>query len=112
MRTPMTDTTIPPPAGDTPPLLEIDGPRATLRLNRPSQHNRIDPADLAVLHAHLDSALAHPAVRVVVFAGSGPRTATWSRSRPPPCVRGSTASSPPDGQASHLHQLPAGTQGR
>lgn len=74
MRTPMTDTTIPPLAGDTPPLLEIDGPRATLRLNRPSQHNRIDPEDLPVLHAHLDSALAHPAVRVVVFAGSGPRT--------------------------------------
>ena len=28
---------------DSAPLLDIDGPRATLRLNRPSQHNRIDP---------------------------------------------------------------------
>lgn len=69
----MTDT-IPTPPVDTPPLLEIDGARATLRLNRPSQHNRIDPEDLAVLHAHLDTALAQPAVRLVVFVGSGPRT--------------------------------------
>jgi enoyl-CoA hydratase/carnithine racemase len=69
----MTDT-MPPSEVDTPPLLELDGARATLRLNRPSQHNRIDPEDLAVLHAHLDTALAQPAVRLVVFAGSGPRT--------------------------------------
>ncbi|MFZ4756583.1 MAG: enoyl-CoA hydratase/isomerase family protein [Burkholderiaceae bacterium] len=60
--------------GDTPPLLEIDGARATLRLNRPSQHNRIDPDDVAVMHAHLDAALARPEVRALVFAGSGVRT--------------------------------------
>jgi enoyl-CoA hydratase/carnithine racemase len=61
-------------APDTPPQLDIEGPRATLRLNRPSQHNRIDPDDIDVLHAHLDAALANPAVRAVVFVGSGPRT--------------------------------------
>jgi enoyl-CoA hydratase/carnithine racemase len=64
----------PPPAADTPPLLELDGPRATLRLNRPSQHNRLDPDDLPVLEAHLDAALARPETRVVVFAGNGSRT--------------------------------------
>jgi len=59
---------------DTPPLLEIDGPRATLRLNRPSQHNRIDPDDVPVMHAHLDTALTRPEVRALVFAGAGVRT--------------------------------------
>jgi len=63
-----------PPAPDTPPRLELDGPRATLRLNRPSQHNRLDPDDLPVLEAHLDAALARPETRVVVIAGNGPRT--------------------------------------
>jgi enoyl-CoA hydratase/carnithine racemase len=62
------------PLPDTPPLLDVDGPRATLRLNRPSQHNRIDPDDIDVLHAHLDAALADPSVRVVVVAGTGGRT--------------------------------------
>lgn len=59
---------------DTAPLLEIDGPRATLRLNRPAQHNRIDPDDIAVIHAHLDTVLAAPQVHALVIAGSGPRT--------------------------------------
>ena len=63
-----------PDASDTAPLLELDGARATIRLNRPSQHNRLDPDDIAVIHAHLDAALAAPAVRALVFAGSGPRT--------------------------------------
>jgi enoyl-CoA hydratase/carnithine racemase len=59
---------------DTPPLLEIDGPRATVRLNRPGHHNRIDPDDVALLERHLDLVLATPSVRAVVFAGAGPRT--------------------------------------
>jgi enoyl-CoA hydratase/carnithine racemase len=59
---------------DTAPQLILDGPRATIRLNRPSQHNRIDPDDIPVIEAHLDTAQAAPAVRAVVFAGSGPRT--------------------------------------
>jgi enoyl-CoA hydratase/carnithine racemase len=63
-----------PEGSDSPPLLDLQGACARITLNRPSQHNRIDPDDIAVLHAHLDSAQADPAVRVVVFAGHGPRT--------------------------------------
>jgi len=63
-----------PDVPDTAPLLELDGARATIRLNRPAEHNRLDPDDIAVVHAHLDAALAAPAVRALVFAGSGPRT--------------------------------------
>lgn len=59
---------------DTPPLLQIEGACARITLNRPSQHNRIDPGDIAVLQGHLDAAQADPAVRVVVFAGNGPKT--------------------------------------
>ena len=65
---------MPDTATDTPPLLTLAGPRATVRFNRPSQHNRIDPDDIPVIEAHLDAAQADPAVRAVVFAGSGPRT--------------------------------------
>lgn len=59
---------------DTSPLLDLNGACARITLNRPSQHNRIDPDDIAVLHAHLDTAQAHAEVRVVVFAGQGPKT--------------------------------------
>lgn len=66
----MTDTH----ATDSAPLLHIDGACATIRLNRPSQHNRIDPSDIQVLHAHLDAVQASPDVRVLVIAGNGPKT--------------------------------------
>lgn len=59
---------------DSAPLLQFDGACATIRLNRPSQHNRIDPADIPVLQAHLDATQANPDIRVVVIAGNGPKT--------------------------------------
>ena len=59
---------------DTAPLLQIEGACARIILNRPGQHNRIDPGDVAVLHDHLDAAQADPAVRTVVFSGNGPKT--------------------------------------
>lgn len=59
---------------DSPPLLERDGPRATLRLARPSEHNRMDPADLPVLMHHFDAVAADPAIRVLVVTGTGPKT--------------------------------------
>jgi enoyl-CoA hydratase/carnithine racemase len=55
----------------TTPLMTIDGARATIRLNRPAQHNRIEPADLGVLHETFERIDADPAVRVLVITGTG-----------------------------------------
>jgi enoyl-CoA hydratase len=54
------------------PVLTLDGARATIRLNRPDQHNRLEPADLAALTALLDDLEARPALRVLVLTGTGP----------------------------------------
>lgn len=56
------------------PQLEIDGPRATIRLCRPSEANRIDPSDLAILKAHLQAVIAASEVRVLVITGAGDKT--------------------------------------
>ena len=58
----------------TTPLLTIDGPRATLRLNRPREHNRMDPTDLPVLMAHFSQVASDPDVRVLVITGTGDKT--------------------------------------
>lgn len=54
------------------PTLEIDGGRATLRLQRPDKRNRIEPPDLVRLIELCDRIEADPAVRVVVLASEGP----------------------------------------
>ncbi|BBK40782.1 3-hydroxybutyryl-CoA dehydratase [Allostella vacuolata] len=62
------------PAVDQPasaPVLTIEGARATIRLNRPAQHNRIEPDDLRALMDHFSAAAADPAVRVLVLTGTG-----------------------------------------
>ncbi|MEJ1975308.1 MAG: enoyl-CoA hydratase/isomerase family protein [Acetobacteraceae bacterium] len=46
------------------PTLVIDGACATVRLNRPALHNRIEPEDLVELGRLLDQVDADPAVRV------------------------------------------------
>jgi methylglutaconyl-CoA hydratase len=56
------------------PDLSVSGPRATITLRRPEEHNRIDPADLGVLLGHFASVVADPAVRVLVITGLGDRT--------------------------------------
>jgi enoyl-CoA hydratase len=58
------------PASTT-PLLEIDGPRATIRLNRPKHLNRVQPEDLEVLLKLFDRIEADRAIRVVVLTGTG-----------------------------------------
>jgi enoyl-CoA hydratase/carnithine racemase len=58
----------------TAPSLHIDGARATIRLRRPQEHNRIDPSDLAVLLDHFEQARADKAVRVLVVTGTGHKT--------------------------------------
>ncbi|WP_207536823.1 enoyl-CoA hydratase/isomerase family protein [Sabulicella rubraurantiaca] len=53
------------------PILSVAGMRATIRLNRPSVHNRIQPEDLQTLIAHFAAIDADPAIRVVVITGTG-----------------------------------------
>ena len=59
---------------DAPPSLTIAGIVATIRFERPAEHNRIDPDDIPVLRRHLDAIAARQEVRAVVFAGAGNRT--------------------------------------
>lgn len=55
----------------TPPILSIANQRATIRLNRPAVHNRIEPEDLLTLSQHLTAIDANPGIRVVVLTGTG-----------------------------------------
>jgi enoyl-CoA hydratase len=53
------------------PLLEIDGARATIRLNRPRHLNRLQADDLAALLELFDRIEADPKIRVLVLTGTG-----------------------------------------
>src|SRR6476646_671979 len=53
------------------PVLEIDGARATIRLNRPRHLNRLQPDDLDALMALFDRIEADAAIRVLVLTGTG-----------------------------------------
>src|SRR4029077_9726284 len=55
-------------------LLTIDGPRATITLNDPAKHNRLDPAGLSRLRDAVEKADADPGVRVTVITGTGEKT--------------------------------------
>jgi enoyl-CoA hydratase/carnithine racemase len=55
----------------SPPILTVDGPRATVRLNRPKHLNRLQPGDLDALLAQFDQVEANPAIRVLVLTGTG-----------------------------------------
>lgn len=56
----------------TPPFLNTDGPLATIRLNRPEHHNRLEPEDLPVLESLFEQVNARDELRVLVIAASGP----------------------------------------
>ncbi len=56
----------------TPPFLETDGPLATIRLNRPEHHNRLEPEDLPILESLFEQIDAHVELRVLVIAAHGP----------------------------------------
>jgi enoyl-CoA hydratase/carnithine racemase len=60
-----------PAAAPSAPLLEIEGPRATIRLNRPKHLNRLQAEDLDVLLQLFDRIEAEQAVRVLVLTGTG-----------------------------------------
>src|ERR1700738_3797436 len=55
----------------SPPLLELNGARANIRLNRPKHLNRLQADDLDVLLKLFDRIEADPAVRVLVLTGTG-----------------------------------------
>jgi enoyl-CoA hydratase len=55
-------------------LLAIDGPRATITLNDPAKHNRLDPAGLTKLREAIEKAEADPNVRVTVLTGAGEKS--------------------------------------
>lgn len=56
---------------DNPLVVAVADGRATITLNRPALHNRLDGADLARLGAVLGEIDANPEVRVVVLTGTG-----------------------------------------
>jgi enoyl-CoA hydratase len=53
------------------PILEISGPRATIRLNRPKQRNKLESSDLGELMQLFDRIEADSTVRVLVLTGTG-----------------------------------------
>jgi enoyl-CoA hydratase len=53
------------------PSLELVGHRATIRLNRPEVHNRIEPPDIERLLGLMQDVDANRDIRVVVFAATG-----------------------------------------
>lgn len=55
----------------TAPIVTVTGGRAVVRLNRPREHNRLEPADLAVLRETFDRVDADRSIRVVVVTGTG-----------------------------------------
>src|SRR5260370_23741978 len=62
-----------PSATDMPstPVLDIQGARATIRLNRPKHLNRLQPEDLDALITLFDRSESDPALRVLVLTGTG-----------------------------------------
>lgn len=56
------------------PILRYEGAAAVIELRRPREHNRIDPADIGVIRAHLAAVRQHADSRVVVFTGAGQQT--------------------------------------
>ena len=53
------------------PVLELNGARATIRLNRPKHLNRLQADDLGALMHLFDRIEADPAIRVMVLTGTG-----------------------------------------
>ena len=55
----------------TAPVLEINGARATIRLNRPKHLNRLQAEDLDALLGLFDRIEQDAAIRVLVLTGTG-----------------------------------------
>jgi enoyl-CoA hydratase len=55
----------------SPPILTVADGRAVVRLNRPRQHNRIEPQDLIALEQLFTRVDADPTIRVLVLTAAG-----------------------------------------
>ena len=55
----------------TTPQIDIRNGKATIRLNRPAQHNRLEPVDLRELTRMFDELGRDPEVRVLIITASG-----------------------------------------
>ena len=55
----------------SPPIVTVAEGRALVQLNRPREHNRLEPADLDVLRETFGRVDADPAIRVLVLTGTG-----------------------------------------
>jgi enoyl-CoA hydratase/carnithine racemase len=60
-----------PPNADSAPVLNMVGSVATITLSRPSQHNRLDPSDLAVLQEQIGQVQASDQTQLLVLTGTG-----------------------------------------
>lgn len=58
-------------ASATTPQLDIRNGKATIRLNRPAQHNRLEPVDLKELTRMFDELGRDPDVRVLIITATG-----------------------------------------
>ena len=67
----MTDPTTNSISDATTPILTIDGARATIRLNRPKQLNRLGQDDLETLMSLFAQVEADPRLRVLILTGTG-----------------------------------------
>ena len=59
------------PAHSSPPVLTLTQGRALVRLNRPDQHNRLEPADLSALREIFDRVDADHSIRALILTGTG-----------------------------------------
>jgi enoyl-CoA hydratase/carnithine racemase len=55
----------------SPPIVSVTDGRAVVRLNRPREHNRLEPVDLAALSETFGRIDADPTIRVLVLTGTG-----------------------------------------
>jgi enoyl-CoA hydratase len=67
----MMEENLPDSAMASAPVLEIDGARATIRLNRPKKLNRLEPDDLEALLKLFDRIENDAAIRVLILTGTG-----------------------------------------
>ncbi|WP_043422246.1 enoyl-CoA hydratase-related protein, partial [Cupriavidus basilensis] len=67
----MTQATTPEAIAATGPIVTVVNGCATLRLNRPAVHNRIEPGDLLFIRETIRRLNADPSARVLVLTGTG-----------------------------------------
>jgi enoyl-CoA hydratase/carnithine racemase len=56
------------------PLFTKEATKATITLNRPEHHNRIDPDDISKIHQHLDAIEKDHSIKLLVITGAGNKT--------------------------------------